>query len=505
MTDYQGRVTRLATEELKPAASADNIAAIAGRGTIYITAAKLWFMVTGYGIHFILPRLITAEQFGMYQVVVSVVSIINAVIITGTYQTVSKHISEDERGAGSVKAKALKLQVLIGGSASLGFFLLAPVVSRYLNDDRLVGYLRLASLITLSYSFYAVFTGYLNGRRRFLAQASLDVAYSTLKMAFVVLFAWLGFGVAGGIGGFALAAATVLALSAIVAGRSERLKEVRAQDLLRFQSYLLLFTLAINLLQKTDLILVKALSSPDARLASENAGYYSAAINVANITYQVIISATFVIFPLISQATFTQDRPRTRDYISNTLRYTLMVMALVATLFSANARGVLSLVYPQDYQAGSAALGVVAYGMLLFGLLYVVTTIISAGGRPAVSLLVGLLTLAASAVLNGLLIPAHGLVGAAIGTTIAMLAGVVMSCAYLKVRFGALMSPLSVIRITVCAGLIYAAASFLPASSRLGVVIKLVALSLAYVAVLLVSGEIGREDFRLITRVFRPS
>ena len=498
-------MTRLATEESKPAASTDNIAAIAGRGTIYITAAKLWFMVSGYGIHFILPRLMNTEQFGIYQVVVGVVSIINAVIITGTYQTVSKRISEDDQSAGSVKATALKLQILVGGGASLVFFLLAPVVSRYLNDDRLVNYLRLASLITLSYSFYAVFTGYFNGRKQFLTQAMLDMSYSTFKLAFVVLFVWLGLGVTGGISGFALAAATVLALSAIVAGKGERGREARARDLLGFQSYLLLFTLAMNLLQKTDLILVKALSSPDATVASENAAYYGAAVNVANITYQVIISATFVIFPLVSQATFLKDREKTQTYVTNTLRYTLIVMALVATLFSANARGVLSLVYPQNYQAGSVALSIVAYGMLLFGLLYVVTTIISASGHPAVSLLVGLLTLGASAALNVLLIPSYGLAGAASGTTASMLAGAIAGCAYLRLRFGALMSSRSVLRIAASAAGVYAISLRFPPSSKLMIVAQLVALTFVYVAALIVTREIGRKDLTMIQRVLNAN
>src|SRR5262249_6248132 len=199
---------------------------------------------SGAAIHFILPRLMTAEQFGMYEVAVYVVSVINAVIITATYQSVSKRISEDEQNAGSVKAKALKLQIVVGGGASLGFFLLAPMIANYLNDARLVNYLRLASLITLAYSFYALFTGYFNGRKRFLTQASLDMSYSTLKLGFIVLLVWLGYGVAGGIGGFALAAASVLALSAVVAGKSKQNNPVSARQLLGFQAYVLLFTLA---------------------------------------------------------------------------------------------------------------------------------------------------------------------------------------------------------------------------------------------------------------------
>lgn len=496
-------MTQLAAEELKPATSTDNIAAIAGRGTIYITAAKIWFMVSGYGIHFVLPRLMTTEQFGIYQVVVGVVSIINAVIITGTYQTVSKRISEDEQSAGSVKATALKLQVLVGGGASLGFFLLAPLVANYLNDPRLVDYLRLSALITLCYSFYAVFTGYFNGRKRFLTQASLDMAYSTFKLSFIVLLVWLGFGVAGGIGGFALAAATVLVLSAIIARNGDRKREVHVRDLLGFQSYLLLFTLAMNLLQKTDLILVKALSSPDATAASENAAYYGAAINVANITYQAIISATFVVFPLVSAATFAKDREKTQTYVTNTLRYTLVVMALVATLFSANAPGVLSLVYPQNYQAGSFALSIVSYGMLLFGLLYVVTTIISASGHPGVSLLIGIVTLAASAGLNAALIPRYGLVGAATATTVSMLGGAVAGCVYLKLKFGALLSPLSGVRIAAAAGAVYGASLLFSPSSRMMMVAKLVALTLIYVGVLVASREMARKDLRLIQRVVK--
>jgi stage V sporulation protein B len=460
-------------------------------------------MVSGYGIHFILPRLISQEQFGIYQVVVGVVSVINAVIITGTYQTVSKRVSEDEPNAGSVKSTALKLQVLIGGGASLLFFLAAPVVAKFLGDERLVNYLRLASLITLCYSFYAVFTGYFNGRRKFLTQASLDMSYSTFKLAFIVLFVWMGLGVAGGIGGFALAAASVLVLSAIVAGKGDRVGRIGVKDLLGFQSYLLLFTLAINLLQKTDLILIKALSSPDPLTASENAGSYGAAVNVANITYQVIISATFVIFPLISQSTFARDRVRTQAYVSNTMRYTLMVMALSATLFSANASGVLSLVYLPSYQAGAPALGIVAYGMLLFGLLYVATTMISAGGHPRVSLLIGVSALTVSAALNWLLIPAYGLAGAAVATTAAMLVGAGTACAYLWRKFGALMPIWSAARIAVCAAAVYGASLLFFTSSKLLIVAKLIALSVGYLVALIVSREVGRDDLRVITQVIK--
>jgi O-antigen/teichoic acid export membrane protein len=486
-----------------PAPKTVDVAQTAGRGTIYITLAKLWFIVSGYGIEFILPRLLAKEEFGLYKVVVGAVSIINAVIVTGTQQTVSKYISQDEAKADSVKIKALKLQTVVGGIAAFGFFLLAPLIANYLNDARLTNYLRIAALITLSYSFYAVFIGYFNGQKKFFAQAALDISYSTFKFAFIVLFVGLGFGVAGGVSGFALAAASVLALSLFAAGKGTRYGEVRAADLFKFQSYLLLFTLVLNLLQKVDLMLVKALSSTDATIASKHAADYGAAINIANITYQIIISVTFVIFPLISQATFANDCEKTRSFISNTLRYSLMMMALTATLFSANAPGVLAVLYPNDYQFGASALRVVAYGMLFFGLLYVLTTIISASGKPKVSLGIGLLALSVSALLNYTLIPAYGLTGAGIATTSSMVFGVGAAAIYVLTKFKTLIPTLSVLRIVGSAALIYFLSLTYVPNAKIFVLIKLAGLSVVYLGLLILSREIGRKDLFALRRIVK--
>jgi len=498
-------MTQLAPEGSKLAASVDNTAALVGRGTIYITVAKIWFMVSGYGIAVTLAHLLTDENYGIYRVVINTVSIINAVIVTGTYQTVSKYVSQEPEKADSIKWKALGLQVYVGGAATLGFFLLAPVVASLLNDPRLTGWLRLASLITLSYSFYSVYTGYFNGDKRFDVQAGLDITYSTLKLGFIVLFAWFGFGVTGSVSGFALAAGCVLGLAAILARGNYRKGQARVGQLFKFQSYVLLFTLVLTLLQRVDLMLIKALSSPDTRIASENAGYYSAAMDIANLTYQVIVSVTFVVFPLVSQSTFADDRVRTKGYISDTLRYTLMVMALTATLFSSCASGVLRVIYRETYQAGSSALRIVAFGMLFFGLLYVVTTIISASGQPRVSLMLGIITLVLSTALNAMLIPSNGLAGAATATTVSMMAGTMLACLYLWRRFGTLMSMASAARISGCAGAIYAASLLFSPASKLLILVQLTGLSVVYAIALIVTGELGRDDLRRIVRVFRPS
>src|SRR5262249_21718934 len=151
-------MTSLSVDESKSAAATTDLAAVAGRGTVMITMAKIWFMVSGYGIAFTLAHVLTDENYGLYRVVINTGSIINALLVTGTYQTVSKYVSQQTENAASIKTKALVLQLYVGGAASGGFFLLAPFVAASLNDARLTPYLRLASLITLCYSFYTAST-----------------------------------------------------------------------------------------------------------------------------------------------------------------------------------------------------------------------------------------------------------------------------------------------------------------------------------------------------------
>ena len=88
-----------------------------------------------------------------------------------------------------------------------------------------------------------------------------------------------------------------------------------------------------------------------AQLADVQDGYYAAVQNLARLSYQAIIAATFVVFPLVSRSTFTDDQETTRRYIEVTSRYSLMFAMAIAVVMAANPVDVLGLVYAPDYAA----------------------------------------------------------------------------------------------------------------------------------------------------------
>ena len=64
-------------------------------------------------------------------------------------------------------------------------------------------------------------------------------------------------------------------------------------------------------------------------------GNYGMAVAMSRLPWQGTIAVTFVIFPLMSEAVFAEDKVKTRLYIRQTLRYSMMVIGVAATVLVA--------------------------------------------------------------------------------------------------------------------------------------------------------------------------
>src|SRR4029453_13297180 len=86
-------------------------------------------------------------------------------------------------------------------------------------------------------------------------------------------------------------------------------------------------------------------------LADVQNAYYAAVQNLARLPYQAIIAATFVVFPLVSRSTFTDDRETTQRYVQVTMRYSLMFAMAIAVVMAANPANILGVIYPPEFAA----------------------------------------------------------------------------------------------------------------------------------------------------------
>ena len=494
----------------------------AGRGLVFITAAKLWFMVAGYVVVFALPRALgSPARYGIWVIVLSVLSPVNNVMVTATIQGVSKFTAEIEERQRAVLQSSLKLQALLGGGVTLALFLGAPwLAGGFLHDPTLTPYIRLATGVALAYSFYAVFIGAANGRKEFHKQAGLDITYSTLRCLFVVGAAYVTHSALASVGGFVAASATVLVLSVLVVGFGRpSTQSFDARALVRFFPGVAFYLFIVNLLMFTDGLLLKRvvtewaqarhLADP-AAFANEQIGFYGAVQNVARIPYQLILAVTLVIFPLISKSTFDNDLEKTRGYIRTTMRYSLVASALMAAVLASRTDAIMHLFYKPEYAIGARALSALVLGYVAFSLFNIAGTIINGSGRTLPTTIIGVVTLAATVAAEWIGIRvaletgADPLFTAAVTTAATMTLGLLLSVGYLWKTFGAGMPMLTLVRVgaayaaALATGWAWNRAGLMP--GKLGTLVSCAAIGVVYLVVCVVTGELSPSALKQLRK-----
>lgn len=449
--------------------------------------SKAYFMVTGYMIYMTLARLLGPELFGIYSIVIGLISTISMVLITSINQATSKYVSEQNILASSIKKSSLKLQFILGTTIFISFLGLSNFVAALFNDQNLAYYFRLAAPIILFYSFYGVFLGYVNGLKQFKKQALLEILYSTFKVSLILLLVVLGYSLLGALVGFVGATLLIFLISILLFGVKGDHRNFPMGKLFKFQIPIMAYTLLINLLLNIDLFLIKALSEPD--VSNLYAGFYTAALTIARISYMAIIPISYVIFPFISESSYKKDKTKTKIYITNCLRFCAMFLALVAILLSTNAHEVITLLYSDAYSSAAVPLSIVCFGLIFLSLITISTSIISADGLPKNSFKIVAGVFAIDFVLNYLLIPKYNLTGAAVATTISMGLGATICLIYLKKRFDAFLPLSSLLKVIAASGIVYFLSYFIKLEGIL-LIAKLSLLSGFFLGIILLSKEI---------------
>ena len=486
----------------------------AGRGALFIGIAKAFFMVAGFLQRVLLARVISPAEYGAFSVVNNAISTVNNTMVQGTIQSVSKFTAEDDARAGAVQRAGLKMQAVLGLLVAGVFVLAAPMIARFVKAPEHVSLFRLAAAIPLVYAFYAVYVGTANGLRKFHFQAGFDVGFSTAKtillLAGAVVGHMVGHSVAGAFVGFIAAALIILLVAGRTIGMPAGQQVFPAPRLIKFMGGVVLYTLLINLALNYDLLLLRRFAGAVAPGAPADAlaGAYEAVRNLALLPYQALLVVTFVIFPLVSRATFAADREATAAYVRQTLRYALILGVALAVTLSARPAALLAILYPKAFGIGAQALPILAAGIVALALLSIAGSIVTASGRPDVAVGLVALTLAVGSALAFAMVPgsepgAAMLTAAALATAFGMLAGLLAALVYLWRRFAALPPLLSVLRVCAAGLLGTGLGRVMPGESKMAGLAATAVAGLAFAAALWLLREFSANDREKFAKILK--
>jgi len=463
-----------------------------GKGTLYLLIAQVIFLATGYATQIALGRFMGPELYGVWGVVLGLMSIVMLIPSSGVPIAVSKFISCNEKSAGSILKESLKIQLALCAVIFLIYFSSAGLIATALSDERFIFYVRLTSVSIFLVGIGSVYSGYLNGVRHFGKQSLVSIVQSLTKLTAILLVV-LGLGVLGAVFGYLLSylASLLLALwfSRLVTGDGK----FEWRKILYFSMSVIAYSVFSNLFPNIDILMIKSLLRNDTLV-----GYYNSASTIGRLFYFLVGTLFATLIPAISVSIAAGNQKKTIKYVTSSIRYSLMLLIPISLVVSATASDLASFVYSSAFAQAGEPLSIFIFGVSFFTLLGGLASMLIGAGKPKQCMLILGLVCLLSLVLNFLLIPVMGIKGAALASTISSFLGLVVASYYVAREFGCLVSGKSIIRISLASLLIYLLSRYIVLPSELLLPLEYTFLFGLYFVILVIIKEWTKEDFGII-------
>lgn len=488
-----------------------------------IAGAKIWFILVGFVQQTLLPRFIGMGGYGAFSTVLAFANIPNNVVTTASIQSVSRAVAGAPEGQEDMaQRRTLLIHLGLAPLLALAFAGLAPIAAQFEHAPHVLEPLRIFAAVLFVYAIYTPMVGALNGKRRFFAQAGLDVTFATLRTIGLLGAAYAlrtqFEGATATAVGVAVAAAAVLPIAFAVVGPGRAgAKGPSVGAHLAVMTPIAVGQLFSNVLMQADIWLLRRFVHESGERVGVAAdllqkttdgfvGAYRAAQLFAFLPYQLLLSITFILFPMLARAHARRESDAVNEYVRAGFRLAMILAGLMVSCTSGLGPQLLRFAFPREAadQAGDT-LRVLALGQGAFAIFGIEATILVSLSREIASAAV---TAVATLLVGGLcwaFVPAASfdsslLLRTGMATSLALALAALAGGALVRSAAGSFVSAKSLVRVAAAMAAAIAVGSRMPWLNRPFLVVEAVIVAGVFVAVLLLLGELSRADLNVVRR-----
>ena len=503
-----------------PPPSAAEVTRAAGRDGLAVAFAKVYFIFVGLVQQIVLPRLLGLDGYGALASVLSIAGITYNPVTTTSIQSVSRAVAQatPETEAGTIR-RVFTLHALFALLLAGGFFLLAPFIAESVGARHVVGPLRILSVVMLMYGLYTPLIGVLNGQRKFVAQATLDVVAGTLRTVGLIsgafAFARYHLAVEGATIGFAGGASLILTVALFLVGTGKRgASSISVRAHLIFALPVLLGQVLFNLLLQADLTLLRRFASQaalahglPAAAADPLVGAYRATQLFSFLPYQLLIAVTFILFPMLAGAARDGNREAVARYVRTGVRLALVLAGMMVSVTAGLSERLLYLVFGAEAASlGGSSLQLLAIGFGGFAIFGVLTTVLNSLKHERESVIVTAVAVTLVVALcywrvRGAPFGEHLLLYTAQATAAGLFVATLSAAFFVYRAAGAVAPPLTLVRVLLGVGVATSLGRLLPHAGKIVTPVYAVLVALVYLLILLVTRELAGADLATLRAV----
>lgn len=372
----------------------------------------------------ILTKALGATLYGTWSLISVTVSLVVPFAMLGLSMGVVRFLSAQKNDANVREdfSSALSTVFISGAAFSVLLFALADYLAvSILKDPGAALYVRLGSVLILLNSLQPVVLAFFRMRRRIGLYSTLSISQNVLQIGLLAAAIALGYSLYGAITATIASITLVTVVALLLIFREIGVAVPRFSNIksyLRWGVPLTPNTALVWVMHTSDRYMVSYFLGVGA------AGVYSASYGIGDYATFALAPLLTVLFPHASK-TYDEGSPdETRSYLKHSLRYLMMISIPAAFGLSVLAKPLLQILTTPEFVAGSIVVPWVAFGTVLFAFRQICNLGIYMVNRTRISTALLGVSAALNVVLNLLLIPRVGILGAAVATLIsyAMLA-----------------------------------------------------------------------------------
>ena len=204
--------------------------------------------------------------------------------------------------------------------------------------------------------------------------------------------------------------------------------------------------------------------------------------------------------PSVSQAIALQDHEKVKKYISQSLRYLLLLILPVTAVMAATSTELLTFFYSSAYAPAASVLSLLVVSAAFLFIFTVFGSIVTGRGNPKMEMYWSVGIALALSLLNIVLIPRYGMMGSAWASVMTSFLAAIIAGGYVYWKFKTLTNLFSVLRISVISFLIFFLAWHWHYSG-IALIITYLLLGILYILLLFLFGELKKEDFHFVKKL----
>ncbi|MEF8834913.1 MAG: polysaccharide biosynthesis C-terminal domain-containing protein [Candidatus Thermoplasmatota archaeon] len=403
----------------------DEHASKIAKGSLSVFISTISILVVGVLYNPILVRLIGKAAYGDYATLLSIFGIATPLVTFGLFNSIRKHMGEHVDDKNEVAGAGYLLSLIYSALSVIFGLSIVYLLDRIGIFTQESFYSLIVIVLALSiFTLYDASRSILYGIHKENIGELMRVLKRLLESVLALLLVYFGFGLPGIFLGSVIALSTISLFGFLKVKKDIKIDLKKAK--MGYKKYKSLI-FSFGGLTVMSLILAQGLYHSDILLTrfflnNEKVGAYKASLVLAELLWMIPMASQRVLLHHVSEMWSKDKKDEIINLVNKIAKYITMAMILTGFGLWVLADPFVKMYYSPKFGESVLPLRILIFGSLGFGLARILNPVIEGTGHIKKGIKISSSIVALNIILNIILIPIYGIIGAAIATGISYFA-----------------------------------------------------------------------------------